>query len=91
LARGLIARQDAAHGRRDHQVDLGRRRPDLLRQGLAQPLAAVGLGEHQVLLQEHRAVQPRRKHEMPLAQRPGGTEFVKDVVGGHQSIPLAAG
>ena len=40
-------------------------------QGATQPFGAVGVHEHQVLLEKDRAVQARRQHEMPLAQGAG--------------------
>jgi hypothetical protein len=52
--------------------------------GLAEPLAAVGAHEHQVLLQEDRAVQAAGQHEVAFAQGAGGAEFVEDVVVGHE-------
>jgi hypothetical protein len=79
VPRGLIAGDDAADGRRDGDVDRADGGDDLLRQGLAQPLAAVGVHEDQVLLQEDRAVQAGGQHEMAFAQGAGGSELVEDV------------
>ena len=65
-------------------IDLADRGDDLLRQGLAEPLATLGAHEHQVLLQEDRAVKARGQHEVAFAQGPCGAEFVEDVVVGHE-------
>ncbi len=83
MAGGLVARDDRPHRRRDYHVDLAHLGPDLGGQRLAEALAAIGVHEHQVLLQEGRTVQPRGQHEVPLAQGAGGLKFVEDVVFGH--------
>ena len=57
MAGGLVAGDDPADGGRDGDVHRADRGGDLLRQRLAQAGAAVGVHEHPVLLQEHRAVQ----------------------------------
>ncbi len=83
LAGGLVARNDAADRRRDHHIDRAHPRLYQGSQRLAQPLAAIGVHEHQVLLQEDAAVQARGEDEMPLAQSAGGAEFLEHVFVGH--------
>ena len=79
-ARGLIAGDDAADGWRNGHVHRPDRRGDLLRQCLAKPRAPRRVHEHQVLLQENGAVQPRGQHKMPFTKGTGSAEFVEYVV-----------
>jgi hypothetical protein len=83
VPRRLVARHDAAHRRRDHDVHLPEPRLDLRGQGLAQALRARRILEDEHLLQEDGGVQARREDEMPFQQGAGGAELVEDVVLGH--------
>ena len=83
VACGLIARDDATDGGGNRHIRLADSGDDLLGQGLAQALAALGSHEHQVLLQEDRAVQAGGQNEVTFAEGTSSSKFVENIIIGH--------
>ena len=85
----FVADDDAAHRRRDDDVDLGAQIARGMRGGQrrGEPRGARRIHQHPRALQVARAVQARGEDEMALEQRAGGAEFGQNFLFGHRLPP----
>ena len=87
-ARRLVAWDDAADRRRDHEIDLAEARLGLRRERPAKTLGALRVAEDEVLLQIERRAKAGGQNEMAFEQGPRGAKFVQHLIRRHLSASL---